>query len=111
MFSPRAASGEKRDWAAARSGPSMSMRYSCGDPRCSRQVVWAESSRRCALAVFGPAAEAELAVDHGASEGTFGVVVGRLDPAVVGECPERGPDLQQRAGEASAVAERTLLLA
>jgi hypothetical protein len=73
-------------------------------------VGW-EQPRDAALAVFGPAAEAELAVDHGASVGAFGVVVGRHDPAVVGECPERRPDLQQRAGEASAVAERTLLSA
>ena len=37
------------------------------------------------------------------AERAFGVVVGRLDAAVVGERPERGPDFQQVAGEPARV--------
>src|SRR5207249_9766353 len=37
------------------------------------------------------------AVDDGAAEAAFGVVVGRFDAVGVGECPECGPALEQVA--------------
>jgi hypothetical protein len=43
------------------------------------------------------AAERELAVDDGAAQRAFGVVVGGLDAVVGGERPERGPELEQVA--------------
>jgi hypothetical protein len=46
-----------------------------------------EQSFDAAFAVVGLGAEAELAVDDGAPERAFGVVVGRLDAVVVGEGP------------------------
>jgi hypothetical protein len=45
------------------------------------------------------AAEGELAVDDGAAEAAFGVVVGRLDSVSVGEGPERGPAVEEVPGE------------
>src|SRR5439155_17954408 len=39
-----------------------------------------------------------------AAQAAFGVVVGRLHAGPVGERPQRGPDLQQGAGEAAALA-------
>src|SRR3954447_18647725 len=56
------------------------------------------------FAGFGLAAEAEPAVDDCAAERAFGVVVGGLDVGVFGERPQCGPDLQQGASEASALA-------
>src|SRR3954453_12058130 len=50
--------------------------------------VGGEEAFDAALAGLGLAAEAELAVDDGAAQRALGVVVGRLDPAVVGEGPE-----------------------
>jgi hypothetical protein len=61
------------------------------------------------LAGLGLAAEAELAVDDRAAQRALGVVVGRLDAVVVGERPQRGPDLQDVAREASALAVAGLL--
>ena len=61
------------------------------------------------LAVSGLAAEAELAVDDRAAQGALGVVVGRFDAAVVGERPERRPDLLEVAGHAAGVAVAGLL--
>jgi len=49
----------------------------------------------------GLAAEGELAVEDGAAEAQFGVVVGRFDAGAVGE-GRRGPDFEQVAGEAAA---------
>jgi hypothetical protein len=45
------------------------------------------------------AAERELAVDDGAAEAAFGVVVGWLDARGVGEGPERGPTVEEVPGE------------
>jgi hypothetical protein len=56
-----------------------------------------------AFAVVGLGAEAEFAVDDGASQRAFGVVVGRFDRAVVGERPQCRPDLEQVAGQAARV--------
>jgi hypothetical protein len=39
------------------------------------------------FALLGLSAERELALDDGAAEGAFDVVVGRLHPAVLGEGP------------------------
>jgi hypothetical protein len=49
--------------------------------------VRGEQSGDPGLAVGGLAAEGELAVDDGASEGALGVVVGRLDSVMRGEAP------------------------
>jgi hypothetical protein len=65
--------------------------------------VRGEQARDALLAGRGLAAEAELAVDHGASERAFGVVVGRLDTGVAGERPQRGPGFEQVARHAAAV--------
>lgn len=46
-----------------------------------------EQSLDSAFAALGLGAEAELAVDDGASEGALGVVVGRLHAGVRGEGP------------------------
>src|ERR1044072_3375259 len=54
-----------------------------------------------ALAVFGLAAEAELAGDDRAAEPAFGVVVGRLHAVDLVEGPQRGPEVKQVACEAS----------
>jgi hypothetical protein len=56
-----------------------------------------------ALAGLGLAAERQLAVDHRAAQRAFGVVVGRLDAAMVGERPQRRPDLEQVARQAPGV--------
>jgi hypothetical protein len=56
-----------------------------------------------ALAGLGSAAERQVAVDHGAAQRAFGVVVGRLDAPMVGERPSRRPDLEQVAREAPGV--------
>ena len=55
------------------------------------------------LAFLGLAAEAELAVDDSAAQRSLGVVVGRLHARDGGECPERGPGLEEVAGHAAAV--------
>jgi transposase len=47
------------------------------------------------FAARGLAAERELAVDHGAAQRAFGVIVGRLDPGSLGERPQRRPGLEQ----------------
>ena len=53
------------------------------------------------LAAGGLAAETELARDDGAAESALSVVVGGLHPGVVGEGPQRGPELEQVAREAA----------
>ena len=49
------------------------------------------------------AAEGELAVDEGAAQAVFGVVVGWLDAVGVGEGPERRPVFEQVVGEEAVV--------
>ncbi len=57
-----------------------------------------EQSCGALLAVFGLAAEAELAVDDRGAQGALGVVVGWLHTVVGSEDPRRGPRLQEVAG-------------
>ena len=52
--------------------------------------------------MVGLAADGELAVDDGAAEAAFGVVVGRGHAGTGGEGPEGGPGFEQAAGEAAA---------
>jgi len=56
------------------------------------------------LAALGLAAQGELAVDDGAAQATFGVVVGRLDAGDAGEGPQRRPALEQVLGEGAVAA-------
>jgi hypothetical protein len=56
-----------------------------------------------AFASFGLGAERELAVDDGAAEAAFGLVVGWLDAVGVAEGPEGGPAFEQVAGELALV--------
>ena len=56
------------------------------------------------LALVGLVAVAELAMDDWSAECALGGVVRRLDAGCGGEGPERGPDLEQRAGEAPTLA-------
>jgi len=56
------------------------------------------------FAVFGLAAERELAVDDGAPQSAFGVVVGRRDALDCVERPQCRPDLEDVAREAAGVA-------
>ena len=58
-----------------------------------------EESFDASFAAFGLGAERELAVDDGAAEPAFGVVVGWLDAVGVGEGPEGGPAFEEVAGE------------
>jgi hypothetical protein len=59
--------------------------------------VGGEQAFEPAFAAGGLAAEGELAVDDGAAQRALGVVVGRVDVWDGGECPERGPELEQVA--------------
>src|SRR5439155_20589239 len=56
-----------------------------------------------AFALVCLAAEGELAVDDGAAEAAFGVVVGWLDAVGVGEGPECGPAVEEVVGELAVV--------
>jgi hypothetical protein len=57
-----------------------------------------------ALALFGLAAERELAVDDRPAQAPFGMVVGRLDAVDLGEGPQRRPELEQVLGESAVAA-------
>src|SRR4051812_5103518 len=52
---------------------------------------------RCAARRRRTGCRGTLAVDDRAAQGAFGVVVGRLDALVVGERPQRRPELEQVA--------------
>src|SRR5713226_8853539 len=101
---PGRRSGECGDWVAA--GVGGEGLGEVGEERLVAEPAGdrgGEESFDGAFAVFGLAAERELAVDDGAAEAAFGVVVGRFDAVGVGEGPEGGPALEEVAREVAVV--------
>jgi len=77
-----------------------------GEERASLEAAGdrgGEQSFDRSLALLGIDAKREFAVDDGAAEAAFGVVVGRLDPVGVGEGPERGPAVEEILGKGAVV--------
>src|SRR5450759_2663755 len=104
-----AESAEQRDGVAADLGGEHVAEV--GKERAALQAAGhrgQEQPRDGALALFGLAAQRELAVDDRAAQAALGVVVGRLDAGHAGEGPQRRPAFEQvlREGAVAAVARR-----
>src|SRR5450830_1953771 len=98
--SPRSA--EQRDGVAADLGGEHVAEV--GKERAALQAAGhrgGEQPRDGALALFGLAAQRELAVDDRAAQATFGVVVRGLDAGHAGEAPQRRPAFEQVPREAA----------
>src|SRR5450759_4917148 len=100
-----AESAEQRDGVAANLGGKHVAEV--GKERAALQAAGhrgGEQPRDGALALFGLAAQRELAVDDRAAQAALGGVVGGLDAGHAGEAPQRRPALEQVLREAALAA-------
>src|SRR5450759_4192385 len=100
-----AESAEQRDGVAANLGGKHVAEV--GKERAALQAAGhrgGEQPRDGALALFGLAAQRELAVDDRAAQAALGGVVGGLDAGHAGEAPQRRPAFEQVLREAAVAA-------